>query len=110
MTNLLQKLCFPLVINLLVSSLQAQIRPDVLFFKDNIQPLAPDNIFKTEGYYNWCSSIVRTEDGKYYLYYCSTNFGSRDYTNEELTEIAAKGSAHPDWFVLSPNQRTGVAV
>lgn len=172
----LQKLGMLLIIMVFSFRLEAQTHPDILFFKDNIQPLAPDNIFKTDGYYNWCSSIIKTPDGKYhlfysrwqkklgfsgwlthseiahavsknpagpwkyvetvlrshgkghwdaitvhnpkikffdgkyYLYYCSTNMGDRDYTDEELVEIASKGSTHPDWFVLRPNQRTGVAV
>jgi alpha-L-fucosidase len=161
---------------LAVSSVSAQPRPDILFFKDRLQPLAKENIFKTEGYYNWCSSILKTKDGiyhlfysrwpkklgfdawlthsevahatsktpagpweyketvltgrgkghwdaitvhnpkityfdgKYYLYYCSTNMGSRDYTEEELIETARDGGKHPNWKILRPNQRTGVTV
>ena len=164
------------VIMLAVSSVSAQPRPDILFFKDRLQPLAKENIFKTEGYYNWCSSILKTKDGiyhlfysrwpkklgfdawlthsevahatsktpagpweyketvltgrgkghwdaitvhnpkityfdgKYYLYYCSTNMGSRDYTEEELIETARDGGKHPNWKILRPNQRTGVTV
>ena len=154
----------------------AQSRPDILFFKDRLQPISENNIFRTKEYYNWCSSIIKTSDGKYhlfysrwlkklgfsawlthseiahavsenpagpwkyketvlkshgkghwdaitahnpkikyfdgkyYLYYCSTNFGDKDYTEEELTETASKGSDHPNWWILRPNQRTGVAV
>ena len=154
----------------------AQPKPDILYFKDRLQPLSNDNIFKTEGYFNWCSSIIKGDDGKYhlfysrwpkkngfdawlthseiahavsknpsgpwqyketvltsrgkghwdaitvhnpkieffdgkyYLYYCSTNMGTKDYTEQELIETAQKGGAHPNWKILRPNQRTGVAV
>ncbi|HUX96542.1 MAG TPA: alpha-L-fucosidase [Bacteroidales bacterium] len=153
----------------------AQSRPDNLFFKERLQPISEDNIFKTKEYYNWCSSIIRTSDGlyhlfyarwpkrygfnswlthsevaravsvnpygpweyketvmssrgkgywdaitvhnpkitffdgKYYLYYCSTNMGDKEYTEEELIETGEKGSSHPNWSILRPNQRTGVA-
>jgi alpha-L-fucosidase len=174
--NLSRRFFLMLTVHLISLCIFSQARPDILFFKDNLQSLSPENIFKTEGYYNWCSSIIGTADGKYhlfysrwpkklgfyawlthseiahavsknpagpwhyietvlrgrgkghwdaitahnpkikffdgkyYLYYCSTNMGDRDYTEEELIETAGKGSAHPDWSVLRPNQRTGVAV
>ncbi len=155
----------------------AQSHPDKLFFKDRLEKLSEENLFKTEGYYNWCSSIIKGEDGKYhlfysrwpkkytflswlthsevahavadsptgpwkyketvlqsrgkghwdaitvhnpkikkfngkyYLYYVSTNLGDKDYTEEELIETARVGYTHPNWTkYLRPNQRTGVAV
>ncbi len=157
-------------------SARGQEKSDSLFFKDRLQPLSEDNIFKTEGYYNWCSSIVRGDDGKYhlfysrwpkkygfsswlthsevahavsasaagpwkyketvltsrgkghwdaitvhnpkikffggkyYLYYCSTNMGNKPYTSEDLIETGRVGNSHPNWKILRPNQRTGVAV
>lgn len=157
-------------------SVCSQSKPDVLFFKDRLQAIDEDNIFKTEGYYNWCSSIVKGEDGKYhlfysrwpkkfgfyswlthsevahaisnspsgpwkyketvlssrgkghwdaitvhnpkikhfegkyYLYYCATNMGDKSYTEEDLIETARVGYSHPNWKILRPNQRTGVAV
>ncbi|WP_430974118.1 alpha-L-fucosidase [Sunxiuqinia rutila] len=47
----------------------AQSHPDKLFFKDRLEKLSEENLFKTEGYYNWCSSIIKGEDGKYHLFY-----------------------------------------
>ena len=47
----------------------AQSHPDKLFFKDRLEKLSDENLFKTEGYYNWCSSIIKGEDGKYHLFY-----------------------------------------
>lgn len=149
---------------------------DDLFFKDRLQPVSPENIFKTEGYYNWCTSVVKGQDGqyhlfyarwkktykfsgwlthseiahavsetpcgpwtyretvlkgrgrghwdaitahnpkikcfngKYYLYYCATNLGDKDYTEQDLIQTAHTGYSHPNWKILRPNQRTGVAV
>lgn len=42
---------------------------DVLFFKDRIQNPSNDNVFKTEGYYNWGGSIIKDEYGLYHLFY-----------------------------------------
>lgn len=155
-------------------SAQPDTRP--LFFKDRLQSLTAQNIFKTEGYYNWGGSIIKGDDGKYhlfysrwkkeykftgwlthseiahavsdhpagpwryketvlegrghghwdaitahnpkikyfegkyYLYYISTNLGDEDFTDVELIEIAHTGYSHPKWKILRPNQRTGVAV
>jgi alpha-L-fucosidase len=151
-------------------------QPDDLFIRDRLQPVSVSNIFKSPGYYQWCTSIIRGEDGKYhlfysrwkkeysfygwlthseiahavsaspsgpwkyketvlrgrgkghwdaitahnpkikhfdgkyYLYYCSTNLGDADYTEAELVETALTGYDHPNWKILRPNQRTGVAV
>ncbi|SHO60332.1 glycoside hydrolase family protein [Algoriphagus zhangzhouensis] len=47
----------------------------------------------------------------YYLYYISTNLGEdQNYNSEDLMEIAQTGYSHPDWKILRPNQRTGVAI
>ncbi len=154
----------------------AQTHPDQLFFKDRLQPLTGDNVFKSADYFNWCSSIIKGEDGqyhlfysrwpkkytfyswlthsevahavadsptgpwqyretvlqgrgkghwdaitahnpkiksfegKYYLYYISTNLGDKDYNEQALIETARVGYSHPNWSILRPNQRTGVAV
>lgn len=150
--------------------------PDTLFFKDRMQPITEDNVFKTEGYYNWGASIIKGDDGlyhlfysrwpkrltfyawlthseiahavsespagpweyketvmtshgqgnwdaitvhnpkikkfgdQYYLYYVSTNLGDKSYTEDDLIETAKVGYSHPNWAILRPNQRTGVAV
>ncbi|WP_164111612.1 MULTISPECIES: glycoside hydrolase family protein [Sphingobacterium] len=148
---------------------------DVLI-KDKIQLLSDDHIFQSPDYFNWCSSIIKDNDGqyhlfysrwkkeygftgwlthseiahavsdkplgpwtyketvmsgrgkghwdaitahnpmikefegKYYLYYVSTQMNSKDYTESELIETAKIGYTHPNWKILRPNQRTGVAV
>lgn len=154
----------------------AQERPDDLFLTEHLQPVSPDNIFRTPGYYNWGSSIIKGKDGryhlfyarwkkeysftgwlvlseiahavsktpygpwkyketvlqgrgpghwdaytahnpkikyfdgKYYLYYISTNLGEDSLTHDRLLEIAHKGYRHPLWMVIRNRQRTGVAV
>lgn len=151
-------------------------KPDELFFKDRLAPVAEANIFKTEDYFNWGGSILKGPDGKfhlfysrwskehsffgwltnseiahavadhpagpwqyqatalvgagkgnwdaitahnpkikffdgkYYLYYISTNLGNEDYDGARLAEISKVGYSHPDWKTLRTNQRTGVAV
>ncbi|GAB4107799.1 hypothetical protein GCM10028791_02460 [Echinicola sediminis] len=54
---------------------------------------------------------IKHFEGKYYLYYISTNLGENDsYTDMDLQETSTTGYSHPKWKILRPNQRTGVAV
>ncbi|PZX56481.1 glycoside hydrolase family protein [Algoriphagus chordae] len=53
---------------------------------------------------------IKYFDGKYYLYYISSNLGDSSFTEDELMEISLEGYSHPRWKILRPNQRTGVAV
>jgi len=157
-------------------STKSQTEKDNLKFSDRLLPISENNIFQTQGYYNWCSSIIKGEngkyhlfysrwkkqykftgwlthsevahavsdspvgpwkfkqtvltgrrqgkwdaitahnpkikffEGKYYLYYVSTNLGEKNYTEDELLETAHVGYSHPNWKILRPNQRTGVAI
>ncbi|MDP4680648.1 MAG: alpha-L-fucosidase [Cyclobacteriaceae bacterium] len=170
---------FLLIVILLLQISQlsiAQSGEDDLYLYDKISEISDDNIFKTDGYYNWGSSILKEEDGKYhmfysrwrkeytfygwlthsevahatskspagpwkfketvlegrgkgnwdaitahnpkikyfqgkyYLYYISTNLGDNPFTNDDLIETAHTGYSHTNWKILRPNQRTGVAV
>ncbi len=169
-----QKLFFIFCFSLLL--VNAQGGEDDLYLFDNFKAVSQENIFKTEGYYNWGSSIIKERDGKYhlfyslwkkeysffgwlthseiahatskspagpwkykatvlkgrgkghwdaitahnpkikyfegkyYLYYIATNMGGEDYTDKDLVKIAHTGYTHPNWKILRPNQRTGVAV
>ncbi|WP_167615702.1 glycoside hydrolase family protein [Maribellus sediminis] len=48
----------------------AQPKTDELYFKDRLtKTLTEDNIFRSDEYYNWCSSIIKGDDGKYHLFY-----------------------------------------
>ncbi|MEM9141426.1 MAG: glycoside hydrolase family protein [Bacteroidota bacterium] len=53
---------------------------------------------------------IKHFNGKYYLYYIGTHLRGKPYTDEELVETAKVGYSHPNWNVLRPNQRSGVAV
>ena len=154
----------------------AQDNPDNLFLRDRLEPISEENMFKTEGYFNWGASIIKGKngkyhmfysrwkkeysflgwliyseiahatsknpygpwkykgtvlkgrgkghwdaitahnpkikfyEGKYYLYYISTNMGDIEYTDDLLFETAHTGYNHKYWKVLRPNQRAGVAV
>jgi alpha-L-fucosidase len=47
-------------------------------------------------------------EGKYYLYYISTNFGEKVFSEETLKEVSDVGYSHPLWNTLRTNQRTGL--
>ncbi len=42
---------------------------DSLNLSEMIQPVSDENIFYDEDYYNWGSSIIKGDDGKYHLFY-----------------------------------------
>ncbi len=154
----------------------AQEDTDNLRLYDNFEPISSNNIFKTEGYFNWGTSIIKANDGKYhlfysrwkkeygflgwlthsevahatsknpagpwkyketvlkargskhwdaimahnpkikyfegkyYLYYISTNIGDKPIKEMALVETSKVGYNHPNWKTLRVNQRTGVAV
>ena len=52
-----------------VFSAIAQESTDNLRLYDDFESISADNIFKTEGYYNWGASIIKGNDGKYHLFY-----------------------------------------
>ena len=53
---------------------------------------------------------IKYFEGKYFLYYVSTNLGDKVYTEDELEQTARTGYSHSNWNILRPNQRTGVAM
>ncbi|MFK5973130.1 MAG: glycoside hydrolase family protein [Flavobacteriaceae bacterium] len=53
---------------------------------------------------------IKYFEGKYYLYYISTNIGNKPISEENLIETSKVGYSHPNWKILRTNQRTGVAV
>ncbi len=36
---------------------------------DKIRPIGEENIFRDDNYFQWCSSVIRTDDGLYHLCY-----------------------------------------
>ncbi len=49
---------------------------DTLDFSGRLGAIAPENMFRDAGYYVWCGSTIRGEDGKYYLFYSRWKTGS----------------------------------
>ncbi len=154
----------------------AQRDNDNLQLYDRFEAIKQDNIFKTAGYYNWGTSIIKGKDGKYhmfysrwekkygfsgwllfseiahatakspigpwkyretvlkgrgfgywdaitahnpkikyfngkyYLYYISTNSGNQPLSEKEMITTAATGYGDKYWMPLRNRQRTGVAV
>lgn len=166
-----------LILILLVTDVAfAQPKEDDVNLSENGMPVEKDNILKSKKYFNWGTSIVKTGDGKYhlfyarwkkkyqhmgwlthcevahaisdspagpwkyknralsgrrgdhwdaitahnpkikyfegkyYLYYISTNMGDKAISEEELFQTAQIGGKSPNWGILRANQRTGVAV
>lgn len=44
-------------------------KSDQVIISDKITSVSEENIFCDPDYYNWCSSIIKGEDGKYHLFY-----------------------------------------
>ncbi len=63
------KIRFLFIMILIGSSLHAQPAKSPLVFKDRLQRISEENIFKTQGYFNWCSSVIKGDDDKYHLFY-----------------------------------------
>lgn len=42
---------------------------DALLFKDDLQPVSPENIYSDPDYFHWGSSVIKGEDGQYHLFY-----------------------------------------
>jgi len=60
---------FVIIFNQILGVAQISTVTDDLFLNDKLLAISEENIFKTEGYYNWGSSIIKGEDGKYHLFY-----------------------------------------
>ena len=62
------------------------IAGDTLDFTGRLGPIAPENIFRDEGYFVWCGSGIKGEDGKFYLFYARWKTGSegREPGDEQL--------------------------
>lgn len=52
-----------------------------------IRPIDSSNIFIDPGYYIWCGSAVRGEDGKYYMFYSRWPHGPRTNDDDSLNRI-----------------------
>ncbi len=71
---------------------------DNLRLYDNFEPIDQENIFKTEGYYNWGSSIIKGKDGKYHLFYSrwKKSYGFHGWlTHSEIAHATSKKPVGP---------------
>lgn len=57
------------VLFFIVHTAIGQTNSDDLSFANSFEKITDDNVFKTEGYYNWGASIIKGDDGKYHLFY-----------------------------------------
>ena len=60
---------FNLLFLFLAISIYSQTQNDNLFISTKLQPISEENIFKTNGWYNWGTSIIKGDDGLYHMFY-----------------------------------------
>ncbi len=76
----------------------AQENTDDLRLYDNFKPISSDNIFKTDGYYNWGTSIIKGADGKYHQFYSrwKKEYGFYGWlTHSEIAHAISKNPSGP---------------
>ncbi|WP_339869997.1 glycoside hydrolase family protein [uncultured Algoriphagus sp.] len=75
-----------------------------------------ETVLKSNGKGHWDAITahnpkIKYFEGKYYLYYISTNLGDNlDYSESDLKSFSQKDLKDPNRHILRSNQRTGVAV
>ncbi|MEC3907203.1 glycoside hydrolase family protein [Tamlana sp. 2201CG12-4] len=69
---------------------------DDLSFKNRLQPVTEDNIFKDKDYYNWGASIIKGKDNLYHLFYSRWKREYGFYAWLTHSEIAHAVSKNPD--------------
>jgi len=84
----------------LLTTLQVsgQKNTDDIRLYDYLKPITQDNIFKTEGYYNWGSSIIKGKDGKYHNFYARWKKENGFYgwlTHSEIAHAVSKSPTGP---------------
>ena len=92
------KVRFSLLVAFISLQLVAQESSDDLRMYDDFQELSSDNIFKTEGYFNWGASIIKGGDGKYHLFYARWEKKYSFYgwlTHSEVAHAISKSPAGP---------------
>lgn len=58
-----------LLLFLATASMSAQVQPSSFDFSRMMQPVPASAAFHDPGYFVWCGTMVRSDDGKYHLYY-----------------------------------------
>lgn len=76
----------------------AQGGEDDLYLYDDFKVVSQDNIFKTQGYYNWGGSIIKESENRYHLFYSRWK---KEYsffgwlTHSEIAHATAKSPMGP---------------
>ena len=79
-------------------------------------PYTPvEKILPARGNFSWNQITahnvkIKRFNGKYYLYFISTNDGGRNFSEKNIVATAKTRRTHSFWPILRNNQRTGVAV
>ena len=60
---------------------------DNLNLNERIRTVDSSGIFKEEGYYVWCSSVIKGEDGKYHMFYSRWPHGKRRLDDDSMNYI-----------------------
>ena len=60
---------------------------DNLNVRELIRPVDSSAIFKQDGYYVWCSSVIKGEDGKYHMFYSRWSHGERALDDDTMNYI-----------------------
>jgi len=60
---------------------------DDLDLSTRLRPIDSSNILIDPGYYTWCGSAIRGEDGRYYLFYSRWPHGPRTTDDDSLNRI-----------------------
>ncbi len=60
---------------------------DNLNLNEQIGTVDSSGIFKQEGYYVWCSSVIKGEDGRYHMFYSRWPHGKRPLDDDSMNYI-----------------------
>lgn len=60
---------------------------DDLNINSLLQPVAPNNIFRQDSFYLWCSTVIKGEDGKYHMFYSRWPHGKRQLDKDSMNYI-----------------------
>ena len=75
---------------------------DTLNLNAKIQPITDENIYRDEGFYTWCNSIIKGDAGKYHLFYVRwpKEYGFYSWlTHSEIARAISDNPAGPFKFV-----------
>jgi hypothetical protein len=81
---LLRLLLLPIIGWFAVTPAVAQ---DDLELNSRIGEVDSSNIFSSQSYYTWCSSVIKGEDGKYYMFYSRWPHGKRALDDDSMNYI-----------------------